>query len=1035
MNALRLNSCNSALVKLGYMSLLALSLNMPLANAWQWGDATDNSTYQNLKSQAQTARNQLIQTIAQAEQQGHNTDYANVSKAVVDLFLKYAEFDRQNPQIIQAKVDAIWWNEYIPSNYSQNIPFEELKDSITVAKRAVQELQAQMNGSLVLQAPTDFSSGPVKLSGDKFTINNQVVYPSSFNWLPSENNYIDAFGRIGGDYYPVSELKESGGLHNWAVNSAVESLQSQNAKYMDPKVFFLGYNTSAWQKEAAPEAFETGRYFVPFDIDNSSIRSWYQQLMQHYIPATKGHAGEGERIHLLANEPHFATREGGWYADKGVSNSTKQKYQNWLQQQYNSISDLNQAYGTQYSNFAQAKDGLTIPIAKSLQGGPIWYDWCKFNMARVTEWFSFLKRNVQQHDPQAKVTIKLLGWIMSSEWRDHGIDIEALAKLQDVMGSDFSMGPRDLVNFRNKEFEFRERYSIEWVEQSRGLDFYRSIAPNKPFYDSEWHGLSAEWQHFDMDPNYVRAGLWLGHTHGMKMNTAWVWGRKENGDPSTVNSIFVSEPTTQPLVMDAYGRTMKELNAHAESFSHLVDYDTTFRIFYSEDSAIQDSGYIDKLTKVYEALKMLNVDVGFITASELTNLSSDKVVVVPPTPYLSYWAYKALQDHAAKKILVNRQDSFVKNQHGKPRNQPQMPSYADITLGGVFDMADELASNVKSLAAPRKVDFQITDMQNQAAYGVFVRQFTDDSGDTTLSIINVSKDKRKLNLDLSHQVKDLITGKMHAQQFELEPYDVYLVKTSQQANTENSLSGLTVPSTIDAGQQVSVAVNYSATNTQDLQLHLVSRTSWTTVAKQQKVVHSATNQDTWFGFEVPGDLPSGDYEFRAMLIPEDETWREAHDIINHRIVVNAKQNGNAVPASWTNLELAHSGRCFDLANGNTANGATYHQWDCNTGNLNQRFKFIPADDGWYLIQSQRSEKCVDLNNGSTADGATVHQWSCMPNNQNQHWKINPKDNGNFELIARKSDKCLDAEGKSTANGTRLLQWACYNGDNQQFTFK
>ncbi|MDO6685011.1 MULTISPECIES: RICIN domain-containing protein [unclassified Agarivorans] len=1035
MKTFSFTTCHSRLVKLSTSSLLALSLSVPAANAWQWGDATNDTSYQQLKSQAQTARTQLIQTINQAEQQGLNTDYANVSKVVIDLFLRYAEFDRQNPQVIQAKIDAIWWNEFIPNNYAQNIPFEELKDSITVAERAVEELQAQMNGSLVLQTPFDFSSGPVVLKGDKFTINDQAVYPSSFNWLPSEDNYIDAFGRIGGDYYPVAELKESGGLHSWSVSGAVEELQKQNSKYMDPKVFFLGYNASTWQKNAAPEAFETGRYFVPFDIDNSSIRSWYQQLMQHYIPGTKDQAGQGTRVHLLANEPHFSTREGGWLADNGVSATTKQKYQDWLQQKYSSISDLNQSYGTQYANFTQAKNGLVLPIAKSLQGGPIWYDWCKFNMARVTEWFSFLKRNVQQHDPQAKVTIKILGWIMSSEWRDHGIDIEALAKLQDVMGSDFSMGPKDLVNFKNKEFEFRERYSIEWVEQSRGLDFYRSIAPNKPFYDSEWHGLSAEWQHFDMEPNYVRASLWLAHTHGMKMNTAWVWGRKDDGDPSSVNSIFVSEPTTQPLVMDAYGRTMKELNAHTDSFNQLVDYDTTFRIFYSEDSAIQDGSYIGKLTKVYEALKMLNVDVGFTTASELSNVGANNVIIIPPTPYLSYWEYKALQDNAAEKILVDRQASFVKNQHGKQRNQPQMPSYADITFSGVYDMADELASNVNALAKQRVVDFQITDMQNQAAYGVFVRQATDNNGDTILSIINVSKDKRKLRLELPNKVKDLVTGNMLSQDFELAPYDVYLVKTSQQATADNSLSSITVPATINAGQQLSVGVNYSANAQQNLELHLVSRTTWASVAKQQKVVYSASNKNTWFGFEVPSDIPSGDYEFRAMLIPEGQTWREAHDILNQRVVVSENQNGSAIPSDWTNLELAHSGRCFDLTGGNTANGTGYQQWDCNTSNLNQRFKFVPVSDGWYLIQSQRSDKCVDLDNGSTADGAKVQQWSCMPNNQNQHWKINPKDNGRYELIARKSNKCIDAEGKATTNGTPLVQWSCYNGDNQQFTFK
>ena len=140
------------------------------------------------------------------------------------------------------------------------------------------------------------------------------------------------------------------------------------------------------------------------------------------------------------------------------------------------------------------------------------------------------------------------------------------------------------------------------------------------------------------------------------------------------------------------------------------------------------------------------------------------------------------------------------------------------------------------------------------------------------------------------------------------------------------------------------------------------------------------------------------------------------------------------PSGWTNLQMRHSNKCFDVAGGRTNNGSTYHQWGCNKGNVNQRFKFTSRGNGKYEIRSQRSNRCVDLAGGGTGNGQKIHQWDCWSGNTNQNWTIVPKGNGWFELRAQNSNKCLDVSGVSQNNGAKYHQWQCLNGQNQQFRF-
>jgi hypothetical protein len=144
--------------------------------------------------------------------------------------------------------------------------------------------------------------------------------------------------------------------------------------------------------------------------------------------------------------------------------------------------------------------------------------------------------------------------------------------------------------------------------------------------------------------------------------------------------------------------------------------------------------------------------------------------------------------------------------------------------------------------------------------------------------------------------------------------------------------------------------------------------------------------------------------------------------------------GVDVPTGLTNLQVRHSNRCFDLAGGNTNNGAIFHQWGCNTGNQNQRFWFEPTGDGRYLIRNQRSNRCVDLAGGSDSNGAVIQQYDCWNGNINQQFYLSPTDGDWFEIKSNKTNKCIDVSSGGQSNGARLHQWQCVGWNNQQWRF-
>ena len=176
----------------------------------------------------------------------------------------------------------------------------------------------------------------------------------------------------------------------------------------------------------------------------------------------------------------------------------------------------------------------------------------------------------------------------------------------------------------------------------------------------------------------------------------------------------------------------------------------------------------------------------------------------------------------------------------------------------------------------------------------------------------------------------------------------------------------------------------------------------TTAAAAGKSGDSFTLRDAWSGATT------------------NSTGTIAASVLGHGTVVYRVSGGaTAPPPSGTTLVSAASGRCLDVPDSATANGAQPVIWDCN-GGANQRWTFTGQS-------IQALGKCLDAPMNATA-GAKAQIWDCN-SGSNQQWTANA--DGTIRGV--QSGLCLDVDRNLTANGTAVLLWTCTAAANQRWS--
>ncbi len=111
------------------------------------------------------------------------------------------------------------------------------------------------------------------------------------------------------------------------------------------------------------------------------------------------------------------------------------------------------------------------------------------------------------------------GWSMPVSYNNYGIDLPAISRMCGLSSGDDSFSDLSLVE-KPIRFFGNSPYVAGWLNSSLAANFLKSIAPNTPFYNSEFHVVeSVNATKLDASPaEHMKLALWHAHLHGMSAN-------------------------------------------------------------------------------------------------------------------------------------------------------------------------------------------------------------------------------------------------------------------------------------------------------------------------------------------------------------------------------------------------------------------------------------------------------------------------------------------------------------------------------------
>ncbi|MGV9268234.1 RICIN domain-containing protein [Kitasatospora sp. NPDC003701] len=130
------------------------------------------------------------------------------------------------------------------------------------------------------------------------------------------------------------------------------------------------------------------------------------------------------------------------------------------------------------------------------------------------------------------------------------------------------------------------------------------------------------------------------------------------------------------------------------------------------------------------------------------------------------------------------------------------------------------------------------------------------------------------------------------------------------------------------------------------------------------------------------------------------------------------------------LRSQATGKCLEVADWRTDNGAPVRQWTC-TGGANQQW----TANSNRLLLNIHSGKCLDVPGASTVWGTQVIQWDCglWTRPVNQRWTVPGVNAGSTGYLFSDVGLALDVPGSDPTDGAPVVTWGANGGANQTWT--
>ena len=691
---------------------------------------------QDLTEKIESCRSKAVQlqrTLDRCRVQGEDITIPDASLAVAEMFLAFADLDASHPS-------------------RKNQTLRSLKMVIEILDTAQQETGEVLAGQKHFAKIPHWNVVGLQVRDGKIWSGDQPVFLSGFNWNADwARNQPRIMKRLGVnlvDGMLRGEMDETGQFDDqWYERREKPHLEKMERENFAVDVM-LSINPPPWLLEKHSDLKSPGfGHYVRYAIDHPAYVQYRRKVLDHLVPLYAQH--KSLFAIDLANEPAF----------QGTSAETFANWRRWLNQKYGSIEQVNDAWQTDFKDFSSIKRFPTQPKERTnewqrakvdwkLPGARgMHYDWCVFNHHRITHHFRIANDLIQQHAPGVNTHVKTMlgghftggtehrGWAMPISYHTYGIDLEAISTLCALNGGDDSFQDRAGIEESNRHFG-HSPYVAGWLNSGLAADFLKSVAPEKPFYNSEFHVV----EQVDATSNeihpaqHMRLALWHAHLHGMNANLLWYLGRQPDGTISrTSQTWFDNSLLDQPQLLNAYARESLNLRRFVRPISSFADQARQVRILYSEASAIQDVHATDTLRDTYEAVNFLGVPIGMVTERQLAagwlkgNIGKQtRLIIVPNASFVTDETVARLQQASKDGVVVRMigLDSLKKTPVGKSRGIPRITESATIKVSNPQTYHQRIDQWIVQAKIDR--DLLAVDAQGRPAWGIEVRSVHSD---------------------------------------------------------------------------------------------------------------------------------------------------------------------------------------------------------------------------------------------------------------------------------------------------------------------
>ena len=717
-----------------------------------------------------------------ADRKGISTEKERMTICTARIFLNYANWDEANTALNQKYFEMVPIYEPNALTMAKALPDFERSEVVRILDNAIEELRLIIDSVYTRKSYTKVDFSKVRVSGNTITQDGRPVFLIDHTWKPAAEELLEFYGAFDEEYItPEYVLNDAGDLEA-SVASGLE-------KKPDDRIgsIFIDHNNLPGWTEIKYDGLGVGsRLYGHYDIDHPGARVLYGFLLKGTVPlmAGKNYTKLG---YELFNEPSFFTQEGVWNTGE-VSEYTKEKFRAWLSELHDSIGNLNSLWGTSFKSFDEVC--ITIPIAPSKQGSPVWYDWMAFNYHRVTDYFRFLKNEIRKYDPDALVQIKLMPWLFTGDKKDHGIDFESLTRLCDISGCDASAKKSDISG--NHE-DWMDRYSFQWANIGMTYDFFRSVKPNQIIFDTETHFLSSvHFRDLYLSPEYARAVYWLAHMHGLNASRNWVWGRSSTGEINPeAGEGYAGSTSQQPAILNELHSTLLDLNTFSEEITAIQQQRKPLRIYYSLTNAINRKDYMTDVYETYQSLYFDGLPLGFATQGIIDQQDARDwdAVLIRETESVTLQEFRAIQSYLNKGgSVIMDSVSFKVNEYGIP-HESLNPGIGKLYIAGsLYEMRVKALDLIDGLGLTPEV--RVAEKDHSGNRNCVWRCVTNKDGRHVVSIVNIGNHEADIKIELVDAVnntlcRDLIHGSRASSNPTLKPEEVYFVEVTE--NTHESV--------------------------------------------------------------------------------------------------------------------------------------------------------------------------------------------------------------------------------------------------------